>query len=370
MVKRLLVVAAVLVFAVPASAARLPILASHDWWPVFSPDGRHVAFTNVDGQGRVFTLEVVDVSKASRPVTTLARSSAQLLPSWSPDSTQLAYQLGGHIWTVRVDGTGRRQVAAGLYPAWSPGGSTIAFVAGGVVHAGAAALGSGVLGPPAWSPDGERLAFAQTDGVYVAAAADGTTHRVATPASEVRTVYWSPVNDVLAYASGKYVYTVPADGSAAPTRIAGPFAGVGPLAWTSTADAVAYTAQGALRLTYPGRATQSLARTDGIGASFAPSDPHSDILAFSGGNPRCPGHDAIRMFQNGAVTGSCAIAGTAGPDVIDGTSAGGDVISAGAGNDRVHARNGRRDTVLCGPGRDTVWADRRDTLAGCEIVHR
>src|SRR5436305_12107902 len=102
--RRILLVASFLVLVVPASAARLPVLASHDWWPVFSPDGRWVAFTNVNGQGRVFTLEVVNA--ATRRVTKLAQSSSQLLPSWSPDSTRLAYQSGGRVWTVGVDGSG------------------------------------------------------------------------------------------------------------------------------------------------------------------------------------------------------------------------------------------------------------------------
>ena len=48
-----------LVCALPASAATLPILAWHDWWPVYSPDAQSIAFTRVNGQGRVFTLEVV-----------------------------------------------------------------------------------------------------------------------------------------------------------------------------------------------------------------------------------------------------------------------------------------------------------------------
>jgi len=152
-VKRLLILAALLVFAVPASAARLPILASHDWWPVFSPDSSAVAFTNVNGQGRVFTLDVVD--SASGDVTRLAQASSQLFPSWSPDSQSVAYQSGGRIWTVGADGKGRRAVHAGLYPAWSPDGKTIAYVLGGAIHAGTATFGTNVIGVPAWSPNAQ-----------------------------------------------------------------------------------------------------------------------------------------------------------------------------------------------------------------------
>src|SRR5262249_32281440 len=101
-VKRLLVVGALFVLAVPASAARLPILASHDWWPVWSPSGNWVAFTRVNGQGTIFSLEVVRAS-GGRAVQ-IAQARSQLLPSWSPDSTHLAYQSGGRIHVVSRSG--------------------------------------------------------------------------------------------------------------------------------------------------------------------------------------------------------------------------------------------------------------------------
>src|SRR4051812_15216814 len=132
--KKLVVVCALVLFAVPASGARLPVLAAHDWWPVFSPDSKWVAFTNVNGQGRVFTLEVSNAG--NHRVTRLAQSSSQLLPSWSPGSKQLAYQSGGRVWTVGIDGTDRRRIAVGRFPAWAPDGSAIAYVDAGVVHAG------------------------------------------------------------------------------------------------------------------------------------------------------------------------------------------------------------------------------------------
>src|SRR5437764_1752775 len=106
--KKLAVVLFLLVVALPASAAPLPILASHDWWPVFSPDSRSIAFTRVDGQGRVFTLEVVPA--AGGRVVQLAQASSQLMPSWSPDAKRIAYQSDGHIYTVAKDGTDRQVV--------------------------------------------------------------------------------------------------------------------------------------------------------------------------------------------------------------------------------------------------------------------
>jgi hypothetical protein len=366
-VKKLGVIAILLVLAVPAAAARLPILAPHDWWPVSSPNGKLLAFTEVNGQGRLFTLQVASLTAPKQAPRRLAQSSYQLLPSWSPDSTKVAYQSGGRIWTVGAAGTGRHEVAAGLYPSWSPDGKTIAYVQAGVVRAGSARLGANVIGVPAWSPDGGTLAFPESDGVYVAGVADGTVRRIATPAAEVRNVIWSPDGKTVAYAAAGSVYAVPADGAAAPQRLAGPFRNLGPLAWSGASDELAYTTGSALAATgFDGGAhTRTLAKTSGVGASFAGA-----ALYFSGPSPSCTGHDAIRRYQGGVVAGSCSIAGTPAADVILGTANGGDVIAAGAGNDAVHARNGRRDTVDCGAGRDTVWADKTDKLAHCEVIRR
>ena len=82
------------------------------------------------------------------------------------------------------------------------------------------------------------------------------------------------------------------------------------------------------------------------------------------------GHDGIRLYSGGILTGTCAIVGTPGPDVIEGTQSWGDTILAGAGNDQIHAGDRHTDRIDCGPGRDEVWADRLDKLAHCEVVHR
>lgn len=363
--KRLALLGLLLVFALPASATRLPILASKDWWPVVSPDGTKIAFTTLNGQGRVLTLEVVDAR--TRAVRRLAQSSSQLAPSWSPDSTRIAYQSGGRIWTVGVDGTGRKDVADGFYPAWSPDGKTIAFVQGGVVHAGAARFGHDVVAAPAWSHDGTRIAFVQSDGIDIETIASGAVTGLAAPGPEVRGVYWSPDDSMLAYVAGRWVYTVATHGPSQPQIVAGPFDDAGPLAWASTPDALAFTAGGYLERTSldGGVRTERLARTTGVGVSYA----QGDRIVYSGPDPACTGHTAILQYRGGMLAGSCTITGTARADVIDATAQGGDVILAGAGNDTIDARNGHRDTVNCGPGRDTVRADPSDRLVGCEIVH-
>ena len=107
-----------------------------------------------------------------------------------------------------------------------------------------------------------------------------------------------------------------------------------------------------------------------VGAVFSPGDLNGYLIAYSALRKTCPGHSSIRVGDGPVLSGTCTIAGTRAADVIEGTPSAGDVILAGAGNDRVHANDGHTDRVDCGSGRDTVWADRTDRLAHCEIVHR
>lgn len=367
--RKLGVLLLLLVFAVPASAARLPILAPHDWWPVYSPDSEHVAFTEVNGQGRIFALEVVDT--ATKRVRTLGQSSSQLLPSWSADSKTIAYQSGGRIWTVGIDGTGKRALYPGLYPAWSPRLAKLAYVRAGALYVdGVKSTGDGVIGMPAWSPDGTAVVYTRSDGIYLLTGA--VEQKIAAPTSEVRSVVWSPDGTQLAYAARGNVYVVAPAAASTPLRIAGPFADIGPLAWAPTSDQLAYTVRGGVELSTnePTWHSELFVKGAAIGTSYAPGSPHADVLAYAGPNLHCPGHDAIRIYEDQQLAGSCAITGTAGADRIEGTYGTGDVISGGAGDDTIRAQDHHTDTVNCGPGRDTVWADRTDKLAGCEIVHR
>jgi Tol biopolymer transport system component len=132
---------------------------------------------------------------------------------------RIAFEQGGVIYSIRPDGSDRRQLTTDTRshsPRWSPDGRLIAFHRAGdiwVIQAdGSAAhrVTSGAANDinPSWSPDGGRLVFSRTtDGtlagrsLFVVSAAGGSGHRLTTtsdgcaveptwPATGRYVVYW------------------------------------------------------------------------------------------------------------------------------------------------------------------------------------
>jgi len=93
-----------------------------------SPDGRTIA---IDLLGTLWTMPAA--GGVAKPITDISMDARQ--PSWSPDSTRIAFQAyrssTWQIWTIKADGTDLRAVTSGPYddrePSWSPDGQRIAF---------------------------------------------------------------------------------------------------------------------------------------------------------------------------------------------------------------------------------------------------
>lgn len=108
--------------------------ASH---PVFSPDGRRIAYYRIiDDQRDIWTLPVF----GGHPVRFTDHEAADIHPAWSPDGSMLAFvserEGGSRIFTASI-GEGKRtstprcitgKEIAAFAPVWSPDGSMIAFV--------------------------------------------------------------------------------------------------------------------------------------------------------------------------------------------------------------------------------------------------
>lgn len=235
-----------------ADGSRQRLLARGGSHPVWSPDGRTIAYNGVGpGEcppgayrcGHLVAVWTVRLDGSARRLLETGSRNA----SWSPSGRRIAYEgavdpYGGAngIRVANADGTHARWVArAGARPSWAPSGRLIAYVVNArdgepriqVVRADGTArrrLAAGTL--PIWASRGNRLAY--QCGRRVDASAGGTAsalcvvdtrgeHRRvvargvvlgAGVSSETTGAVWSPRALELAYAGSKGIFVVGADG--------------------------------------------------------------------------------------------------------------------------------------------------------------
>ncbi|SFR99819.1 component of the Tol biopolymer transport system [Granulicella pectinivorans] len=249
-----------------------------------SPDHRTIL---MDLQGMIYAIPFAG-GAAKRVTGPLVEASH---PEYSPDGKWVAIQsyAGGtfHIWVMRPDGTGLKQMTTGhgddREPRFSPDGKTIAFSSDrankGSYDIWTVDVASGAVKQitssendeyePAWSPDGSSLAY--VNGVFVAGApgvggvvgrtvesvdlATGATKTVASIGRQVGRIEspsWSPDGKHLAYiqfmGAGMFVDAArlvvdgkPVAGGGVKDDDAFPF----PPVWLSDAS-ILYTANGAI----------------------------------------------------------------------------------------------------------------------------
>jgi Tol biopolymer transport system component len=123
------------IYSIDGDGRRLRQLGTqlNDGWPVWSPDGRTIAFVRGrDARGRDVATDVWTMTARGR---NLRQAGAGYEPSWSPDSGRLAYvrTVDGKpaIVAQPLAGGTARIVAHGTSPSWSPDGRVIAFIGGG-----------------------------------------------------------------------------------------------------------------------------------------------------------------------------------------------------------------------------------------------
>jgi Tol biopolymer transport system component len=123
------------IYSLPPDGNSQPIETSSFWenWPVFSPDGRHVAYCS-PRSGESFDIWVArsDGSDARRLSHGLSDSCGA---SWAPSGRTIVFSsvVEGHrnVWTVDIDGGNLRQRTTGPgkrgYPSYSSDGAWIYF---------------------------------------------------------------------------------------------------------------------------------------------------------------------------------------------------------------------------------------------------
>lgn len=287
--------------------------------PVWSPDGKHIAFTRITRTGGKPDLYMMNANGSARQRLTKT-PVPERDPTWSPDGTMLAYSArvspSGpfRIFVVEADGTGRTQLttqaagSADRAPAWSPDGTRIAFVSdrdGGfpelyLVNVDGTGVerfttNTSIDGNPSWSPDGTRIAVERC-------CADGT--------SEI------------------YALDVATRAEIDLTNSAG-MQEFDPV-WSPDGARIAYVA-------------------------FAVGEGNIDVWAMNAdgsGQTRLTTHAALDLSPSWQPLPTCTITGTDGPDDLVGTD-GDDVICALGGRDTVRAGSGN-DLVIGGPADDTL----------------
>ncbi len=147
----------------------------------------------------------------------------------SPDGSQLALQLWGHIWIVDADGGAARRLTDAVdppdehwFPRWSPDGDWIVYsslrpdvglvivpVAGGPARV----LTEGEFDLWAsWSPDGETIVFARAmGGLWTVPAHGGDPERLTPDTLPATEPAWSPDGNSIAFSSNGRLLTIAPD---------------------------------------------------------------------------------------------------------------------------------------------------------------
>ena len=176
-----------------------------DNFPTFSPDGRKIVFVSQNTAGQ-FAIRVMNADGNDQGLITTINFDASPYTwhekwsmSWSPDSSKIAFEEGGEIFTVNISNGLRTNLtnhpAIDYEPSWSADGSHIVFASSRAfwirLHTMKADGGDVRELPtggeawdmsPDWAPDGSKIAFvahSESDlpAIYTADA-DGTNRKI------------------------------------------------------------------------------------------------------------------------------------------------------------------------------------------------
>ena len=169
----------------PGASLRRLTFAGHNRYPMWSPDGRSIAFqSDREGDGAIFR-QLANGSGAAERLTKPDPGTQHEPESWSPDGKTLSFNnirgANQGVWTVGLDGNRKPVVFADStentvekHSVFSPDGHWIAYMAAPVstvavntevfvqpfpLSGAKYQLSSGGGRTPRWSPDGKQLFY-------------------------------------------------------------------------------------------------------------------------------------------------------------------------------------------------------------------
>ena len=198
----------------------LSVNGAFDWGPVFSPDGKRIAFSSDYESGEMEDLYMPDPLNPGAKVHHVQEITGDR-----------------DIVVIGVDGSGRQRLTddplTDDYPAWSPGGERIAFTSDRTGDVEIFVMDSdgnnveqltsnpGEDWMPDWSPDGQLIAFASSHGsegfeIHVMDANGNNVDQLTDSPGHDWGPAWSPDGQLIAFASQRTgdfeIYVMSADG--------------------------------------------------------------------------------------------------------------------------------------------------------------
>lgn len=218
---------------------RLTNDAAVDFQPALSPDGTRLAFVSAPARSdgtfedlEIYVASFNYVTGSMGPPTRLTDNDTNdYWPVWSPDGKRLAfYRILGQqsdVFVMNADGSGQTNItnhpAGDAFPAWSPDGQQIAFSS---IRTGEfrihvmSAGGSNVRQlsnqrlslRPVWSPDGTKIAYsADSTGdswwdlmVMDADGKNQVTVKATVPLTDIEVRSWAPNGKTITFTRTKY----------------------------------------------------------------------------------------------------------------------------------------------------------------------